>query len=367
MRQRRILAGEKTLADDLRALGWLYTWAQTELRVDFDSQFAGIRRFSPSELQRLIRFLRQQTGKDGAPRSVAGTAQMVARIEPFLAWLADVEERGGRGPIGPAELASYRDRLRHNFAAISRLQGPSGRIPPLSPDEEVRFFSLIDPVSKAGKIQFPVRFHERNPWKESVRLRNWIAVRLARELGLRRGAIGKLRIDDHKVDRSGPFIEVRRRAIDPADPRSASNRPRVKTIEYPLPISAVLSRALGQYGMTLLEHGGRRGARSPYLLVTSGGRPISGSSLDAVWKAARRRLPGVRLSWHVLRHTWAEETAEQLMKRENSEETALAVLRKLGGWTDESSAPLRYIRNVLKRRGDDYLRAKYAHFDGVQT
>lgn len=367
MRRRRWLAAEKTLSDDMRALGWLYTWTERDLGVAFDSHFGGVRLLRPPELQRLIRFLRHSSGENGAPRSAASTARLLARIGPFLAWLADVEERGGRTPLAPSELATYRERLSHNFAPMLRLQGVSERIPPLSTESDASLRALVGPLSISGRVQYPLRFRDENPWREKVRLRNWIALRLARELGLRRGAIGKLRIDDHKSDPTGRYLEIRRRTGDIADSRGSTNRPSVKTIEYAVPISMLLSRAIAQYEMTRLDFGGRRGARSPYLLVTERGGPISGTSLDSVWTAVRRRMPSVRLSWHVLRHTWAEETAEFLLAREESEETALAILRKLGGWTAQSHTPLRYISNVLQRRGDAYLRQKNAHFDEAQS
>jgi hypothetical protein len=73
------------------------------------------------------------------------------------------------------------------------------------------------------------------------------------------------------------------------------------------------------------------------------------------------------MSWHTLRHTWAEELADQLLDAHTSEldgaELVLAMLRELGGWAPGSSTPFRYIQATLRRRGIEFLRQRNEKFD----
>jgi hypothetical protein len=98
--------------------------------------------------------------------------------------------------------------------------------------------------------------------------------------------------------------------------------------------------------------------------------PISGTSLDKVWTAIKRQLRLPRMSWHVLRHTWAEETADGLLDKYISSadvsEICLAILRELGGWTYRSSTPFHYIRNAIHKRGMQYQMERNAHFDNIK-
>jgi integrase len=253
------------------------------------------------------------------------------------------------------------------FSSLRAFRSRGQRKEPLDSDQEVALERLIGPERRHdGKYALPLRFSDSNPWKPHTRLRNWIGYRFARELGLRRGEVGKIRIDDIRAVKGHSVVVVRRRPHDPADTRVSGNRPKVKTVERELPISDLLASALRQYQHTLLQDGGRRGARTTYLLVATNGAALSGSSLDAIWIAVRRKL-GRNMSWHVLRHTWAEEIADDLLKEHegklDSSELVLGILRELGGWTPTSSTPFLYIRNAMKKRGNEYLRKRNAKFD----
>jgi integrase len=241
------------------------------------------------------------------------------------------------------------------FSSLRAFRSRGQRKEPLDSDQEVALEHLIGPERRHdGKYALPLRFRDSNPWKPHTRLRNWIGYRFARELGLRRGEVGKIRIDDIRAVKGHSVVVVRRRPHDPADTRVSGNRPKVNTAERELPVSELLASALRQYQHTLLQDGGRRGAGTTYLLVATNGAALSGSSLDAIWIAVRRKL-GRNMSWHVLRHTWAEEIADDLLKehegKPDSSELVPGILRELGGWTPTSSIPFLYIRNAMKKRG----------------
>jgi integrase len=300
-------------------------------------------------------------------RSLQVAANLAANLEHFLRWLAKPLDRGGRTFVPKDVLELYHESLAHTFKDLRRHRSRGNRIEPLEADADVALEERISPRKKSnGQFEHPYRFEEACPWKPGTRLRNWIGYRFGRELGLRRGEIGKVRIDDVNLVASHPVIAVRRRPHDPADARRGGNRPRVKSSERELPISSVLAMAIRQYVHTPLANGGRRGARTPYLLVTAVGRPISGGSLDAIWTPVNRRM-GFHMSWHVLRHTWAEEHAVELFEEHkglpDSDLLTVQILRELGGWSVNSLMPFHYIQRAIKRRGDDYLRQRNRRFD----
>lgn len=372
MRGRRLAVGEKTLTDDQRASALLYAFCKDQLKLDLDDHFAEGGKLTSGQLDKLIDYLREGKGGGRGIRALTTTGQLVANIERFLKWLAHPAGRGGSGFVVPAELAIYYAQLQGAFADLRVFRSRGKRIPPLKAEQDVELEQWIGPIRATdGKYRLPLRFKDTNPWDPSTRLRNWIGYRLARELGIRRGEVGKIRIDDVQNTCGDANVAVKRRPHDPADTRKSANRPRVKTVERELPISRVLLYGIQQYMHTLLIEGGRRGAATPYLLVTAEGRPISGSSLDAIWKAVNAKWSGVHLSWHVLRHTWAEETAEGLLSGAegalDSDDVAMGILRELGGWAPTSSTPYHYIQNAMKKRGDEYLRKRNARFDGRFT
>lgn len=367
MRSRRSAVGDKTLADDLRAASLLYAFCEDELGSQLDELFADGHRLSAANLEQLIDYLREGKGGTRGIRALSTTGQLISNIERFLRWLAKPLDRGGTTFVPPDELVLYHEQLAHTFAGTRACRSRGQRKQPLTREQDVALANLIGPLKRVdGQYETPLRFHEANPWQSSTRLRNWIGYQLSRELGLRRGEVGKIRIDDIRNIEGQPCVAVRRRPHDAADTRTSGNRPKVKTVERELPISQLLFLAIRQYTHTLLRDGGRRGARTPYLLVTGDGVPISGSSLDAVWKAVNAAMR-MRLSWHVLRHTWAEETTDGLLDEHqgvlDSSEVVLAILRELGGWAPTSSTPFIYIKNALKKRGDAYLRRRNAKFD----
>jgi integrase len=367
MRSRRLAVSEKTLSDDLRAAGLLYAFCEDELNASLDDLFADGHRMDANQLDCVVEYLRTGSGGGRGVRALSTTGQLTANIERFLRWLAKPMDRGGRTYVPSQDLVLYHEQLSHNFSSLRAFRSRGQRKQPLSPEQEVALERLIGPERRSeGQYLLPLRFGESNPWRSHTRLRNWIAYRLARELGLRRGEVGKIRIDDIRLVKGHPAVAVRRRPHDPADTRISGNRPKVKTVERELPLSDLLAAAIRQYQHTLLPDGGRRGSKTPYLLVAANGAALSGSSLDAIWISVSKQL-GRNMSWHVLRHTWAEEVADDLLKEHegklDSPEVVMGILRELGGWAPISQIPFVYIRDAMKKRGNEYLRRRNAKFD----
>jgi integrase len=124
----------------------------------------------------------------------------------------------------------------------------------------------------------------------------------ALELGIRRGELLKLRLDS--LPRGGEDgIRVLRRPDDPHDSRA--KEPAVKTAERVIPASRNLLAIVQAY-LTYPRPLGRVFGNTPYLFVTRSGSPVSIDTADDVIVAIGRHSGVTPLSWHRLRHTWAE-------------------------------------------------------------
>ena len=192
-----------------------------------------------------------------------------------------------------------------------------------------------------GTLLFPESFSPHS------RLRNWLTFETALELGIRRGELLKLRLDS--LPRGGEDgIRVLRRPDDPYDSRA--KEPAVKTAERVIPASRNLLAALRAY-LTYPQPLGRISGKTPYLFVARSGSPVSIDTADDVIVAIGRHSGVTPLSWHRLRHTWAERMAEMLADQPNGMDR----LVYLGGWTNPLSAR-RYIQRALARQAAEAVR-----------
>lgn len=361
-RYRRLSASGNTLKADLRGVADLYEWGHKAFAGGLEGFLAAGGRLSAPQLDSLMDFVRSRTyrrGKDERVRDIATAGLRIGAIETFLRWAADPLNRGGQVYIPESELLHYRERLRETFEPFRHSGSESVRPEPLTEVQDELLRDLIFPIRGAGgKVTLPVRFPRQNPFKPESQVRNWLIYLLLRELGLRRGEALKIALDDlPKLEHD--FLLIRRRPDDPADTRA--DRPQVKGIEAPVPATAVIQLALRVY-LTDLRHPGRRKKGSPYLLTSASGRPMSVGALEGVWRTIRRRHASAfpSLGSHALRHTWAEEVAQDLIVgRQQPKENALAILREAGRWKPSSTTPLHYIQNALRAEAHNLLRARH--------
>jgi integrase len=373
VRKRRWECMPATLDKDQRALALLYRWADRNLDVDLDDLLEAGGFLIGGQIDSLVTFLRtrvadaetQRINADATP--TLATLGTVARpVRSFLDWAADPQARGGLGVVDPTLLAHYRARLVTLFEPAVRQHSDSDRIRPLSLDEDERLRTFVAPIRDSdGRPLLPLRFHEHNPFAPETRLRNWLMIDTAREAGFRRGEILVLRIDD-VASAPYPYLGVRRRPNSSADIRRRP--PQVKRGERDVPIPSLVWNGLRAYQTTARPYG-RRGARTPYLFIaTNHGGPLSLSAADDLIGVAARAADISDLSWHTLRHTWAEEVAEELLEQhDGDEEAALGVLRTLGGWSAKSETPRHYIRNTLARNAREFQRQRVSALWRVPT
>ncbi len=244
--------------------------------------------------------------------------------------------------------------LESVFQPLERYAAASERIEPLTPEEFDRIRMTFGPMANdQGIIMLPVRFRPENRFRPASRLRNWLMMLTSRQCGHRRGELLKTRLDD--LPRSTDVgLKIRRRPHDRSDTRRY--KPRVKTIERVLDISPELRTLLRAY-ISSPAPLGRPSGRSPYLFTSADGAPLSISSADGVVEVVTRHTGIEHLSWHSFRHTWAEELADDLLNQHREEE-ALQIIRELGGWKPNSSTPMHYIQNAIRKRAFEFLRER---------
>lgn len=340
VRYRRYRVQSSTLANNLRVLAWLYRWARESAGYDLDDHLTQGQALRNREIEALVSTLRVRA--DGHALDTGAFDQHLSVVEDFLKWSLDSENRGGRSTLSLEQLTGERSRLEQLFRSLRVGARPSARIEPLETTDITAIRQAIGPKRDAGgHLSFPEVFSRH------ARLRNWLMFEVALELGIRRGELLKLRLDS--LPRAADDgIRILRRPDDPHDSRA--REPAVKTAERVIPASRELLRAVQLY-LTSPPPQGRVSGRSPYLFVARSGKPTSIDTADDIIVAIGR-VSGVKpLSWHRLRHTWAERMAELFADQANGMDR----LVYLGGWTNPLSAR-RYIQRSLAKQAKEALR-----------
>jgi integrase len=329
-------------------LGKVYRWTQEAAGFDLDDRLTGGRTLQNREIESLARSFRGNTSAQEV--DTGAFDRHLAIVEDFLKWSLDSENRGGRRSLDLAQLAQERNRIGLILRSLRSGAHASDRIEPLEEAEIRAIRNSIGPRRDAqGILSFPEVFSAH------TRLRNWLMFEMALELGIRRGELLKLRLDSLPRG-SDDGIRVLRRPDDPHDSRS--KEPAVKTAERVIPASRNLLTAIRAY-LTYPRPLGRVSGRSPYLFVARSGSPVSMDTADDVIAAIGKHSGVSPLSWHRLRHTWAERMAEAFAGQPNGMDR----LVYLGGWTNPHSAT-RYIQRALARQAKEAVRSYHRKLYG---
>jgi integrase len=346
VRWRRYRVQASTLASNLRVLAKVYDWAWRIADLDLDQHLTGGHLLAPQQLESLAAYLRESATLRSETTIAPHTYNThLAITEDFLKWSLYPANRGGVTPFSLEQLTAEREYLTLFFRSIKVGGGQSQRIQPLTAAEisQIRDAIQLRPGHQ-GEWQFP-----RGSFSPQTAFRNWLMFEVAYELGLRRGELLKLRLDSLPRG-SEASILVRRLPDDPHDSRAYE--PAVKTAERKLPASRNLLQAIRSY-ITAPPPAGRVNGQSPYLFVSRRGDPISIHTAQDIIRAIGQAGGIQPLSWHRLRHTWAERTATLLLDQPNG----IDILMYLGGWSHPAS-PQRYIQNALASQSAQLL-ARY--------
>ena len=345
VRFRRFHVQSSTLDSNLRTIGRLYNWARQSLKLNLDDFLTSGERFDNRHIESFASVLRGNS--DGSAADTGAFDQSLHVVEDFLRWSLDDTNRGGAKPLTLADLNAERNRLREIFRALRIGGRPAERIQPLEDAEVQAIRQAIGPrVGPSGEWALPEMFAPH------ARLRNWLMFEVALQLGIRRGELLKLRLDSLPRGASDGVL-ILRRPDDPHDSRA--HEPAVKTAERAIPAPRELLSAIRAY-LTYPPPMGRISGKSPYLFVARSGAPLSCDRADDVIVAIGRHSGVQPLSWHRLRHTWAEAMAVLLADQPNGMDRLLY----LGGWANPSSAA-RYIQRAIAGQATRSLRDYQSH------
>jgi integrase len=198
-----------------------------------------------------------------------------------------------------------------------------------------------------------------NPWKgEHTKERNFLIAKWLVTLGIRRGELLNVRIDD--IDFQTERVTIERRPDDARDPRP--NQPRVKTRGRDLPLGSRLAALTHEYVCT--QRAAQGNARKHgYLFVANGtGSPLSLPQVAAIFTDLRRSRPELprNLMPHVLgRHSWNTRFSELADERKLSAEVEKKARSRAMGWSETSNTAATYTRRHVEREADELIRALY--------
>ncbi|MGF6726133.1 integrase [Paraburkholderia sp. GAS41] len=207
----------------------------------------------------------------------------------------------------------------------------------LSEEDQARLVALVNPDSPD------------NPWKHGfVRYRNWLIIVLLLATGMRRGELLGIQIGD--LHQRLPKLKIIRRADASEDPRSI--QPNTKTNDREVELRPAIMRAIWTY----IEKHRRQikaARKHPQLIVADDGKPLSLKSIDKIFSELRAACPGlpVRLTSHVMRHTWNERFSEQADLMGLSDAKEEKARNEQQGWTDNSKTAAIYTRRHTSRKG----------------
>lgn len=269
-------------------------------------------------------------------------------IADYLKWLAEIVLAERAGTRAPEVDAMYR-------AIKSRRPKKKGRNHTSREDKglDPKLLEEVLEVSKPG--------HALNPYGDySVQHRNASVIALLHYLGVRRGELLNLRVDD--VDFVANEIKIIRRADTSIDKRVY--QPLVKTEERTLPINDKLAERLSDY-VTRVRSVYPRARRHPYLFVTHKKGPYQGDPLsNSGFGKLMSTLQSVaeefsQVHAHAFRHSWNYSFSKVLDQSpgKHSPEREEQMRSYLMGWKETSGTALTYNRRHTKEKAKEAVLA----------
>lgn len=190
-----------------------------------------------------------------------------------------------------------------------------------------------------------------NPWLgDHPRHRNYLLIRWLRDLGVRRGELLGIRIQDINFQKNE--VTIVRRADELEDSRKY--QPNAKTKDRLLDLGEGLSKLTREYILSIRKKI-KNARKHDYLFVANGtGLPLSLSALNKIFQVLRDRIAGLPddLSPHVLRHTWNEDFSKEL-DRSNvrvSDNEEAKMRSRLMGWSETSNMAATYTRRHIREK-----------------
>ena len=333
----RMLEGQLLELGELDALVQLCRLPISDIEAQVDA--------SPTAPERTVVSIEHyRVRANRALSEVAGhsAAVRIRYIRQFISWLADrrLLSLSARHP-SRAALLSARDIVVAGLAA---------RVPAGNSRNKTHGRRALDDAAQERLWQIVDVNSTDNPWEgRHARLRNELIVRWFMGLGVRRGELLGVKVNDVNFRANEVFIA--RRADDPGDPRTY--QPNAKTADRLLPISDDLARRTRHY---ILEERRRfpEARKHAFLFVANGGAPLSLRGLNKIFSVLSAKHPelmGVfpHLFRHTNNHNFSKLADELGMDPEKEKKTRSQIM----GWSETSGTAETYTRREIERRARD--------------
>jgi integrase len=384
----RFRVGAASLTNDLRAIAILYNWAEaTEGVGDFEDFLLSGQILNWDQLHSFLPHLQSRRYAEAddlidlspdyitLPPIVSNQTfnTRLFAIQQFIEWGVEPANHGGNTLFDEDTREIQVAKMVRLYNKHTLPVGESPRREPIT-KEEIRLIRKAIMPDEFGN--FPPKV-----FTKATRFRNWIMFEVALNLGVRKGELLTLKVTHlPAISDLRQLFFVPRQQDAPEDPRK-KRRLRGKTNERRVPLIEpnLLPSILGYRDAASPIGRNDPKVTSPYLFVTNEGQPIANSTADHIIKqigkyAARlldddttldehvrtqRKESLLTLSWHRLRHTWAEEAALILYHEHGTR--AWAILKERGGWNSEESMQ-RYIEYAKRAISDQAAREYLSSF-----
>lgn len=277
-----------------------------------------------------------RTAHYGVASVKGGTAAIrLHYIAAYLDWFADYvyllkipkNRREFRG-VATLVVRAIKGRTPKSSSSKKRRKG-------ITKEQERRLLDVVAPTSP------------ENPWQGTfLRNRNYLIVRLLLDLGIRKGELLGLKIED--IDFGDNTVFVARRPDDPEDKRS--RQPETKTEERTLAMAEGLATFLDSH-LTDDRYGLGDARKHPFVIVSEHGDPLALNSVDYLFSTLRAAFPELApVAAHLLRHTWNDRFSE-LAEGAMSQAEEKQLRNYMMGWADESKMAANYTARYVEQRG----------------
>ena len=338
-----------TTESNLRAIKLLLEYCDDN-QIDLESRIKKMNLFSLSEIDGLRDHCQR--------RSVQGNAIRPTRSRNILAFPSQAPRRVSKAFEHQrlTYIANYLEWFPHIILDTSYSTDNQRRVaqivkqirarrPPIRRSAQI-IDKALDDSELDLLLQIVAPGHPDNPFKHTA-TRNELSIKMLVYLGIRRGELLGIRVDD--INLRSQKVKIHRRADDVADPRV--RQPNSKTLARTLSFGAELAELIQDYVVTVrkkVPNANRHG----YLLVVhhSGkyqGQPLSVTGLDKIFRRIRQAFPALAgLHPHKLRHTWnwlLSKSLDQLPQDERpSPALEEAIRNHHNGWVPGSKTAAVY-------------------------
>ena len=340
-----------TLLRNLRELSVLYRWLEYR-QIDIESRLSGGTLFSEAEFSGgLVEFLRMDMEIGDKVVSPLTFNNRLATIRQYFVWKIDVHVSSL--PLNEAQyevIQVVRKRLigwiDKAFINAPRAGGIARKS--LTNEQVECLLQCLNPENTTSFAYF-----------EPVKYRNFIAVSLMLNCGLRPGELLSLRVEDVQIGAISS-VTIKRRAPDPFDRRRP--RPSVKRNGRVLPLDGshflrMLDRYIVEWREVLEQ---RSNKETGYLILSDEGEPLSHSTLTQLFSRLRSTYPDSlpeMLTPKSLRHTFScrmEQVLRSSGLGEDRRKQALAMLRGDSSLDSQTVYIAQEVEQLARRALSDY-------------